>query len=192
MPTTFNKSCDVKQGYDYQKGVQTPIGYLTSLKIGDLEINADQTVKDPMNPDTDFPVVAVLSGVNWALGVTDPFCFFGQLSVYNKQNVLSLIYKSLTKVDVTFKMAVYEYDPIQNTYFKCLLGTEDAALNGLIDKNSAGELSLFIQEDASTEVYSPQNYAFRIDISPQPSAQTVTVATAFSAKDVNSWGRKVG
>lgn len=189
MPT-FQKNCDVKQGYDYQKDIQTPVGYLTSLKIGDQELKADQTVKDPMNPDTDLPVVAVLSGGLWELGVTDPFHFSGQISVYNKQNMLSLVYKSLAKVDVTFKMAVYEYDPIQKAYFKCLLGADDAALNGLVEKNN-GDLTLSVAEDASTEVSSPQNYAFHIGINPQPSAQTVTVATSFSDKVVKSWGMKV-
>lgn len=189
MPT-FQKHCDIKQGYDYQKDVQTPIGYLTSLKIGDTELKADQTVKDPMAPDTDLPVVAVLSGALWELGVTDAFHFAGQLSVYNKQNVLSLVYKSLAKVDVTFKMAVYEYDPLEKKYFKCLLGTDDAALNGLVEKSN-GELTLSISEDASTEVESPKNYAFHIGINPQPSAQTVTIATSFSDKVVKSWGMKV-
>ena len=189
MPT-FQKNCDVKQGYDYQKDVQTPIGYITSLKIGDQELKADQTVKDPMAPDTDFPVVAVLSGVIWTLGVTDPFHFSGQISVYNKQNVLSLTYKSLSKVDVTFKVAVYEYDPIQKKYFKCMLGTDDAVLNGLVEKSN-GELTLSISDDASHEVISPENYAFHVGINPQPSAQTVTVATSFSDKVVKSWGMKV-
>lgn len=189
MPV-FDKHCDIKQGYDFQKDIQTPVGYITSLKVGDTELKADQTVKDPLSPDTDFAVVAVLSGANWKLGVTDGLYFGGQVSVYNKQQIMQLVYKSLSKVDVTFKVAVYEYDPIEKKYFKCLLGTDDAELKGLLDKDGK-DLDLFVAEDASPVVLSPQNYAFHVGIVPQPSAQVVTVATSFSDKVVKPWGMKV-
>ena len=186
----FDKHCDIKQGYDFQKDVQLPVGYLTSLKIGDTELKADQTVKDPLSPDTDLAVVAVLSGATWTLGVTDGLYFGGQVSVYNKQQVMQLVFKSLSKVDVTFKVAVYEYDPIEKKYFKCLLGTDDAELKGLIDKDGK-DLDLKVAENASPVVLSPQNYAFHVGIVPQPSAQVVTVATSFSDKVVKAWGMKV-
>ena len=80
MPT-FRKNCDVRQGYNYKKDVQTPVGYLTSFKVGDITLKADQTVKDPLAPETDFPVVAVCSGAMWELGVTDALYFSGQVSL---------------------------------------------------------------------------------------------------------------
>jgi len=189
MPT-FQKSCDIKQGYNFKKDIQTSVGYLTSLKIGDVTLKADQTVKDPMSPETDFPVVAVLSGAMWELGVTDTLYYTGQISVYNKQQTQLLVYKDLTKVDVVFKFSVYSYDPIEKKYFKCLLPATDSDLNGLLEKNGA-DLNLSVSDDSSAEVQSPENYAFQIGIKPQPSAQTVTVATSFSDKVVKSWGMKV-
>jgi len=189
MPT-FQKSCDVNQGYNFKKDIQTSVGYLTSLKVGDVTLKADQTVKDPLAPETDFPVVAVLSGAMWELGVTDTLYYTGQISVYNKQQTQLLVYKDLSKVDVVFKFAVYSYDPIEKKYFKCMLGTEDAELNGLLEKNGA-DLNLSVADEASGEVQSPENYAFQIGVKPQPSAQVVTVATSFSDKVVKSWGMKV-
>lgn len=189
MPT-FQKSLDIYQGYNFKKDVQTPVGFITELKIGDVTLKADQTCKDPMAPETDFAVVAVLSGVLWELGVTDGHYFSGQLSVYNKQQVLMLTYKDLTKVDVVYKFSIYEYDPLEKKYFKCLLPTDDAALNGILEKHGS-DLNLSVADDASTEVQSPENYAFSCGIKPQPSAQTVTVATSFSDKVVKSWGLTV-
>jgi hypothetical protein len=189
MPT-FQKSCDVNQGYNFKKDLQTAVGYLTSLKIGDVTLKADQTVKDPLAPETDLPVVAVLSGALWELGVTDTLYYTGQISVYNKQQTQLLVYKDLSKVDVLFKFAVYSYDPIEKKYFKCMLGTEDAELKGLLEKNGA-DLNLSVADDASAEVQSPENYAFQIGVKPQPAAQVVTVATSFSDKVVKSWGMKV-
>ena len=111
------------------------------------------------------------------------------ISLDRKQTQL-LVYKDLSKVDVVFKFAVYSYDPIEKKYFKCMLGTEDAELNGLLEKNGA-DLNLSVADEASGEVQSPENYAFQIGVKPQPSAQVVTVATSFSDKVVKSWGMKV-
>lgn len=189
MPT-FQKACDIHQGYNFKKDIQTPVGYLTSLKIGDVTLKADQTVKDPMAPETDLPVVAVLSGAMWELGVTDALYYTGQISVYNKQQAQLLVYKDMSKVDVVFKFTVYTYDPIEKKYFKCLLPTDDKDLNGLLEKNGA-DLNLSVADDPSPEVQSPENYTFQLGIKPQPSAQVVTVATSFSDKVVKAWGMKV-
>jgi len=56
---------------------------------------------------------------------------------------------------------------------------------------NGADLNLSVGVDASAEVQSPENYAFQIGVKPQPSAQTVTVATSFSDKVVKSWGMKV-
>jgi len=190
MPT-FQKSCDIYQGYNFKKDVQTPVGFITALKIGDTELSADQTCKDTMSPEDDLKVVAVLSGSLWELGVTDALYFSGQLSVGNKQKVQMLTYKDLTKVDTTCTFTVYDYDPVQKAYFKCKLPTDDATLNGLLEKNG-GDLNLNVADDASTEVQSPENYAFQIGIKPQPSAQQITIATSFTDKVVKAWGLTVG
>ncbi|MFV8749338.1 hypothetical protein ACNOYE_02175 [Nannocystaceae bacterium ST9] len=188
---TFQKQCDIYQGYNYKKDKQTPVGFITEIKIGDTTLTADQTCKDPMSPADDLKVVAVLSGALWELGVTDALYFSGQISVTSKQAVQLLTYTDLTKVDVSCKFTVYDYDPIQKAYFKCLLGTDDAELTGLLEKNGE-DLNLSVADDASTEVQSPENYAFQIGIKPQPTAQKVTVATSFSTKIVKAWGLTVG
>jgi len=187
---TFQKSCDVYQGYNYKKDKVTPVGFITALKIGDTELTADQTCKDPMSPEDDLVVVAVLSGALWELGVTDGLYFSGQLSVNNKQKVQMLTYKDLTKVDTTCTFVVYDYDLIKKAYFKCLLPTDDATLNSLLEK-SGGDLNINVADDASHEVQSPENYAFQIGIKPQPEAQTITVATSFTEKIVKAWGLTV-
>ena len=189
MPT-FQKQCDVKQGYHFKKDVQTTIGYLMSLTIGDATLTADQTVKDPTAPATDLAVVAVLSGAMWELGVTDALYFSGQISASNKQQVQRLFDQDLRKVDVNFELAVYEYDPIAKKYFRCLGATDDRALKGIVEKHGE-DLNLSVADDSSTEVQSPENYAFQIGIKPQPSAQSITVATSFSDKVVKAWGLKV-
>lgn len=186
---TFQKSCDIKQGFDFKKDIQTPVGFLTSLTIGGVTLKADLTVKDPMSPATDLPVVSVLSGTMWELGPTDTLYYSGQVSIANKQNAQQLIYSDLSKVDVVFAFSVYAYDPIQKAYFQCLLPTSDP-LNGIVEKNGA-DLNLSVADDFSGEVQSPENYAFQIGIKPQPSAQQVTVATSFSVKVVKPWGIKL-
>ncbi|MCY1059597.1 hypothetical protein [Nannocystis sp. SCPEA4] len=187
---TFQKHCDIYQGYNFKRDVQTPIGFITALTIGDITLTADQTCKDPLAPDKDLTVVTVLSGAMWGLGVTDPFYFSGQVSVYNKQQVKQLTYKDLTKVDVSFDFMVYEYDPIEKAYFKCLLPTEEGGLKGLLEKNG-DDLNIDVADDPSREVQSPENFSFQIGIKPQPLAQKASIASSFKVKVVKSWGLKV-
>ncbi|NLE87861.1 MAG: hypothetical protein GX607_15850 [Myxococcales bacterium] len=181
----FNKHCDIYQGYNYKKDRQTPVGFITSLKIGDKDLAADQTVKDPLNPEDDLKVVAVLSGALWQLGPTDALYFSGQVSVASKQRCQELLFKSLTKVEVVFQFSVYDYDPIAKKYFKCL--TVDADMKGILEKNG-DDLNLALAEDKSTEVQSPENYAFQIGIKPQPESQNITVAVADQKNIVKGWG----
>ena len=49
-------------------------------------------------------------------------------------------------------------------------------------------LEVIIADDASTEVQSPENYTFTIGIKPQPSAQSLTVATSSTKHVVKAWG----
>ncbi len=187
---TFQKSCDVYQGYNYRKDKQTAVGFITEMKIGDTTLTADQTCKDPLSPEDDLKVVAVLSGALWELGVTDALYFSGQISTTNQQSVKLLTYKDLTKVDVTCKFTVYDYDLAEKKYFKTMMGTDDAELKGVLEK-SGGDLNLNVADDPSPEVQSPENFAFQVGIKPQPEAQQLTIATSFSQKVVKAWGLTV-
>lgn len=183
----FYKTCDVYQGYNFRKDKQTSVGFVTSLKVGDLELKADQACKDPTAPEQELKVVMVLSGAMWGIGVTDAVYLSGQVSVINKQQLVGLLYKDLSKVDVEFQFSVFEYDPVEKKYFKCMLPTDDAKLKGVLEKNGS-ELNLSVADDPSSEVQSPENYSVQVGIKPQPEEQTVTIATSFSDKVVKSWG----
>src|SRR6478752_3389786 len=185
----FSKNCDIFRGYNYKKDVQTPVGYITKIKIGDVELKADQTVKDPMKPDDDLVVVAVLSAASWGLGPTDAVYFAGQVSIKSKQACMELIYRSLTKVEVIFQFAVYDYDPVAKKYFQCLQ-CNATDMKGILEKNG-DDLTLGVGDYASTEVQSPENYAFHIGIKAQPEAQSLTVASGDQKNVVKNWGIKI-
>lgn len=191
MPS-FNRYCDIMQGYNLRQDVQTPIGFITSLKVGDTTLKADQTCKDPMSPESDVSVFAVLSGVSWEVGITDAIMLSGQISNAQRKSVMLLTYKDMSKVDVTFQFTIYDYDPIEKKYFKCMLPTDDAKLNGLLEKNG-DDLNIAVADEPSHEVQSPLNYSFQIGIKPQTkAAQQVTIAASFTDKVVKPWGLKVG
>ncbi|HEX2572922.1 MAG TPA: hypothetical protein VH877_25445 [Polyangia bacterium] len=186
----FRKVCDVYQGYNYKKDKQTPVGFLTKIKVGDKELAVDQTVKNPVTPTEDLKCVAVLSDVLWETGVTDAVYLSGQLSVINKQDVALLALTDLTKVDVTYQFTVFAYDPVAKAYFKAF-HSNDTDMNGILEKRGE-DLNISVSEDPSTEVQSPENYAFQVGIKPQPSAQALHIATSSTKNVVKSWGLKVG
>lgn len=182
----FRRVCDVYQGYDYKKDKQTPIGFITRMTVGGTALPADQTCKDPLTPTDDLAVVAVCSDVLWELGATDALYFTAQLSVYNQQTMARLLINAMTSLEVICQFVVYEYDPVAKVYFKTF-HCNDADVHGLLEKEGE-DLNLSIADDASTEVQSPENYTFTIGIKPQPSAQSLTVATSSTKHVVKAWG----
>jgi hypothetical protein len=187
---SIDKACDTYQGYNFKRDVQTTVGFITSLKIGDKELAADQLCSDPENPSEDLEVVAVLSQTSWGTGVTDALYFAGQISAPNKQEIAMLLLSDLTKVDVTGQFAVYDYDLVGKAYFKSF-HSDNTDMNGLVEK-SGDDLTIGVAEEPSGEVESPVNFAFYVGVMPQPEAQSVHLATSVTAKVAKTWGLKVG
>jgi hypothetical protein len=185
----IDRPCDIYQGYNYKKDVQSTVGFITALKIGDKELKANQTCKDPENPTTDLEVVAVLSSANWSTGNTDAVYFSGQISISNRQEVALLVLNDLTKIEVSAKFVVYDYDLLSKQYFKAF-HSNDAEMKGLLEK-SGDDLSVSVADEASSAVQSPANYDFFIGIKPQPEQQDMHVATSVDNKIVKAWGVKV-
>ena len=187
----YRKSTDVYQGYNFKKDKQTPVGFILSMKIATVEIKADQVCKDTMKPTDDLKVVAVLSGAQWDTGVTDGLYLAGQISTENRQSVAMLLYNDLVNIEVTFQYAVYDYDAVKKEYFLAFHSNKKD-MSGLLEKRGE-ELNLSVADDASTEVQSPENYAFMIGIKPKSEkAQALHIATSSSKNVVKAWGLKVG
>lgn len=185
----FSRALDVYQGYNYKKDKQTPVGYITALKLGTTQLAVDQTVKDPTNPTTDLPVVAVLNHYLWETGVTDSMYFSGQVSTANKQTIAQMLLGDFSNMEVLFKFTVYEYDPLAKKYYKSAF--VDADLKGLLEKNG-NELNLSVADDPSSEVQSPKNFSVQAGIKPQSQAQTCNLAVASTAQVTKAWGIKEG
>ncbi len=114
----------------------------------------------------------------------------GPASTANKQKIATLTYNEMTKIDVEYKFNIYDYDPLAKKYFLSL-SCKSTKLEGILEKNGS-ELNLSVADDASTEVQSPENYAFQVGIKPQPEAQTLYVATGEGKVIAKSWGLKLG
>ncbi len=58
-----------------------------------------------------------MSSAMWGLSSTDAVYSSGQVSVATKQSCVELVYRGLTKVEVLFQFAIYDYDPAAKKYF---------------------------------------------------------------------------
>ncbi|GIW70585.1 MAG: hypothetical protein KatS3mg102_0127 [Planctomycetota bacterium] len=186
----FNKQCDVTQGYNLQRDAQVPVGYITKLKIGNVDLAADQKVTTPAEGHAQKKVVAVLSALEWEGGQAQPINMTGNVSTANKQKISSLLHKDLAKTEVRIQMEVWEYDPLAKVYFKSF-HTNDADLIALLAKE--GEtLKLEVQDTPATDVVSPQNYEFTIGIMPVEQEFNIHLATGDQMPVVKLWGVAVG
>lgn len=182
----FQKSLDVCQGYNFRKGVQTPVGFLTRLVLGDIELAADQRCVSPTDPTATVQAVAVLTNVLWELGVTDAVYLSGQVSAANQQRLAALLVANLTQLGVTFRCVVHAYDPISRAYYPALhSGSVDLA--GLLEK-SGDDLNLSVADDPGTEVQSPANFTFQIGVKPAAIPQTLHLAVDSGRTFPKPWG----
>ncbi len=184
----YRKPLDVYQGYNFKKDKQTPIGFITKMKLMGIDLAVDQTCKDPMNPTADIKALAVLSDVLWQTGVTDAVYLSGQVSTTNKQSIMTSIYSVQSNIEVIFSFKVYEYDVAARKYFLAF-HSGDVSMKGVLEKRGE-ELNLSVADDASTEVQSPENYAFQIGIKPQATEQKLYVAVGDQKQITKAWGLK--
>jgi hypothetical protein len=183
----FSRALDVYQGFNFKKDKQAPVGFITGLKLGDLEMKADQkTIMDPENPTSALTegVVGVLNHYMWETGVTDAMYMSAQVSVENKQNLSEKLFNEWTNLEVEFSYVVYEYDPVAKKYFKSNVGKD---LKGILEKNG-DDLNLSVADEPSTEVQSPKNFTLQIGIKPQTAEQSVEIAMGHTKNLAKKWG----
>jgi hypothetical protein len=184
----FSRALDVYQGFNFKKDKQSSVGYITKLKLGDIELVADQeTIKDPEQPDKALTnkVVGVLNHYLWETGITDAMYLSAQISTNNKQVLSAALMGTWANTEVVFTYVVYEYDPLQKKYFKS--NFVDAELKGILEKNG-DDLNLTVADEPSTEVQSPKNFTLQVGIKPQTLEQTVNMATGSGKNLVKQWG----
>jgi hypothetical protein len=184
----FARSLDVYQGFNFKKDKQAPVGYITKLKVGDVDLVADQeSIKDPEQPDKALAhkVVAVLNHYLWETGITDAMYFSAQISTSNKQTISAALLGTWANVEVQFTYTIYEYDPHAKKYFKS--NFIDAELKGILEKNG-DDLNLSVADEESREVQSPKNFTLQVGIKPQTLEQTVNLATGSGKNIVKQWG----
>ncbi len=180
-------SCDVSQGFNFQKDQQTLVGHINKLKVAGKELAADMAVTNPEKVTGDkVKVVGVASGIYWGGGYADSIEFSCQVSNPNKKTMSVLTQMEMANTMVEFVFTIYDYDPDEKKYYKCF-HSNDAVLKGLVLK-SGGSLSISIDLDQSQEVVSPKNFTFSLGIMPEDLEQDTHLAMSVSDKMVKRWG----
>lgn len=180
-------SCNVSQGFNFQKDEQTIVGHINSIKVGETDMAVDLAVTDPENLAGDkVKVVGVVSMLNWNGGYADPIQFSCQVSNANKNSLTVKTHQDLSNTAIVFQFTIYDYDPDQKKYYKAF-HSNGTDLNGLVYK-SGGDLSISIDGDQSQEVVSPKNFTFDLGVMPEDTEQEIHMAVSVSDKLVKKWG----
>jgi len=180
-------SCDVSQGFNFQKDQQTPVGHINKLKVAGKELAADMAVTNPENVTGDkVKVVGVVSSLYWKGGYADPMEFSCQVSNPNKKTMSVLTHSEMANTAVEFVYTIYDYDPDEKKYYKCF-HSNDAVMKGLVEK-SGGKLKIYIDADQSMEVVSPKNFTMELGVMPEDLEQDTHMAMSVSDKLVKRWG----
>jgi len=191
-------SCDVEQGFNFQKDAQKTVGHLIAMTIGanDPETKSDMKCELPTSESQEKEdVVGVMESFEWKGGHGDPIIINCQISTYNKQKLELLRHKKLKNTELKLKFIIWQYDPTTKTWFiACSNGADgNPALEGLIQKGEP--LNLVVDAAApGSAVLSPENWKLTVGIMPKTEeAQTIMYATGSGGtmKIIKAWGVKV-
>lgn len=188
--TQYSFSCSVIQGFNFDQESQELVGFINYLKIGDTELPQDFIVTDPVNIQHKINVFGVISGIFWRGEYSDPVIFTAQVSNPSKNTLSTMLHKTIISRNVEFSFTVYEYDPVDKTYFE-VLHSNSIILKGEILQQNA-ELALNVFTDQSNEVVSPKNYTLNMAVEPQDVTQQIYLAISNDDKSVKPWGVKAG
>ena len=183
---TINQACDMNQGFNFRKDVQTEIGYVTKLKVGGVDLTADFTLKDPESNQTDKKVVGVASYLGWDVSATEPVQLNVQVSETAKNKLDALTKKTMSNLEVDIAFDCYGYDPSEKRYFKNF-HTNEQEVKGLIF-GRGNDLAINMGLDQNQLVQEPRNYTLTLAVKPQPTAQELHYASSVSDKLVLQWG----
>jgi len=181
--------CSVDQGFNFDRGNQDIVCHINSLKIDNNEYASDLSVTDP---ETGQPVnvFGVGSSMYWNGGYADPVQFSTQISVANKNQIASLIHRTMSNTEMEVSFTVYQYDPGSGRYFKAF-HTDGKKLRCNVYK-SGGELALSIDDEPSFEVQSPLNFALSLGAMPLTEyreQEYIHTASSVSATQPRQFGR---
>lgn len=183
----FQKQCDLVQGYRFRKDGRTSVGHITKLQIGTVLLAADQTVKNPLRPDENVEVVAVLDTALWELEPSDPLRFSGQVSLPSKQSLVNLLTKPTPGLELRFEFTIYDFDPTREAYYRCMYGTEGVELVGSVVKEG-GDLLLAVADQPSSAIREPANFALHLGVESLDRVQSLTLAVASDRELTKPWG----
>jgi hypothetical protein len=160
------------------------------LKIGEMELSADFTLKDPESNQKDMKAVGVLSYAGWSVSPTDPVNISLQLSETAKNKIDTLTKKSLSNIEVEMEFDCYNYDTSKKKYFKNF-HTNEAEIKGLI-MGQGNDLAIRIELSPNPVVQEPQNYTLNLSVKPQSKAQNLHYLSSVDDKLVLAWGISQG
>lgn len=186
----FSYGCSVSQGFNFEPDNQDTVGFINSCKVGETELASGIEIKDPEDPANKIPVFGVLNAIYWEGRPTDPVQIHCQINTDNKNLIAQMVHGTWTNTEVEIGFTVYDYDPDEKKYYKCL-HTNEEALRCLVFKTGSGELQIGVESDQSQEVMSPKNFTFSLAFVPQDDEeQQIHYAVSLMNKDVKPFGIK--
>ena len=181
--------CSITKGFNLiSPGLIDRVGYLTYLKIGNLECASDITVTDPVNLTGELKVIGVVSWLSWNENKDGPVVFAAQVSSNNKDSLTAFGKTDLTGIDIHFGFTLYDLDLKTGKYYPSL-SPDNNVLRGIIDVEN-GHMLYYMSPDSGVDVTDPVNFNFQLGIKPNDTVQKIMTASTPDKNSLKNWGGK--
>ena len=180
------ESLSQKQGFNFDKSGQEPIGFINALTIGTTTIEGDLQLRQPTaSRSWDAKSVGVISRIAWGGASSDPIELTVYLSAQSYHRIEELLKQPIANSAVRVDFVVYNFDPVAKKYYRTFY-PNDVPLRGLVRKNGA-EPPLKLG-DKGTDVVDPENWAVSIVMAPPTGVAQLTYTIANTSSTDKVWG----
>lgn len=176
---SIQKTLDVAQGFSLKPDATTPVGCIQSLTVGTTSLSADIETKFPLAPASSAKCVAVMSSFAWSTVATDPVSLAGRVTPDNQAKLAAL---GAGSQEVTFQLAIYEYDPVAKRYFASV-SSGGVDLKGAAD---AGQIT--VGATPATDPSTPKSQDLSLTLKPRGGAQKINLSTSPGKFLGKAWG----
>lgn len=183
---TITKQCSVFNAFNFRRDVFDSVGHVVSLKIGDTDLPADMTLKEPIE-EGELKVVGAISSFSWEGGYAQPIQIAMQISRERKTDLATLLHKTMKSVAVDIQFVIYEYDRDKEVFYESV-HTNDVAINCLLQVQGRDRV-IYLSDEPGHEVETPVNYQLVLGLVPdEKEQQEIHIALGQEQKFVKQFG----
>jgi hypothetical protein len=159
----IDADCNSKEAYNFNANNEMRVGYLQKLSFPsvNIELEPDEYVIDPENPQNRFKTVGIIERIRWTGSSDEPVEITARLSPANTALLREALTSLTDRADLEAEWVVYDFDHKAKKYYK-RFHTDNKTIKAVIPD----DMRVYVSENPCNYVTKPANCLFELYLVP--------------------------